>query len=152
MELVQRVRIRRRCTYDSSATPTPGQHRLEPSGRAPVDLGLIRHALARAPSLASPSPPDSGGSEELRRRIHELEGQLQESSARVVMERLEVPVLSAERVQELEQATANIMAVATSLVADRRRITAGARAGCTRRPRDAAGTRGQWRTSNDAVH
>jgi len=73
LELLQRVRIRRRWTFDSSSTPTVGQQIVEPRQLAPVDLERIQEQLAATIEQAEANDPKA-----LRKRIAELERKLRE--------------------------------------------------------------------------
>lgn len=100
----RRVQFRRRATYDSGATPKVGQRRREPATLADVDLVAIKEAMAESIEKAKAEDP-----KELRRRVAELERQLRSSKVEapapeVVVERVEVPVLSEELVIRLEEA------------------------------------------------
>jgi hypothetical protein len=66
--LFDRVRIRERHTFNSSATPKPGQRRVEPSKFAEVDLDAVKNEMAAAIERASADDPKA-----LKRRIAELE-------------------------------------------------------------------------------
>ncbi len=67
-DLFQRVQIRQRHTYNSSATPDSTKQALTPARMAPVDLEKIRHQLATLVQKAEQDDPQA-----LRRRIAELE-------------------------------------------------------------------------------
>jgi uncharacterized protein len=71
--LFDRVTIRKRRTFNSSATPKPGQLRVEPRSFADVDLAAIKEAMAETIERAKESDP-----KELRARIQRLERQLAE--------------------------------------------------------------------------
>lgn len=90
--LFDRVRIRERHTFDSSATPKPGQRRVEPSKFADVDLEAVKDEMAAAIERATADDPKT-----LRKRIVELEKLLSQKTAtperivEVVTETVEVP-------------------------------------------------------------
>jgi Helicase HerA-like C-terminal len=67
-DLFQRVQIRQRRTFNSSATPDSTKQALTPARMAPVDLERIRHQLATLVQKAEQDDPQA-----LRRRIAELE-------------------------------------------------------------------------------
>jgi hypothetical protein len=67
-DLFQRVQIRQRRTFNSSATPDSTHPDSMPARMAPVDLEKIRHQLATLVEKAEQDDPKS-----LRRRIAELE-------------------------------------------------------------------------------
>ncbi len=94
MGIFERTQIRERRTFDSSATPKPGETRVEPSARAEVDLGRLRAAIA-ATATVDPAPAADGTWRTPARlalaardaRIADLEVQLRERPT------VEVPVL-----------------------------------------------------------
>lgn len=103
-EMLKRIRIREKETFDSSATPKPGQTRREPKTVADVDLGALVDAMAATIEKAKAEDPA-----ELRRRLRGLEQQLRAAQAElerrpteptVVTEpvevRIDVPVLTDE--------------------------------------------------------
>jgi hypothetical protein len=90
--LFDRVQIRERHTFNSSATPKPGQKRVEPSKFAAVDLSAVKDQMAEAIQRAEANDPKA-----LQKRIAELEKQLAAKPAvmskpQIVTERIEVPV------------------------------------------------------------
>ncbi len=98
--LFQRLQIRERRTFNSSATPKPGEVRVEPRRLADVDLDAVKAAMEAAIERAKADDP-----KELRRRIAGLERDLAEARADrdawPVVERVEVPVLDATTLAEL---------------------------------------------------
>ena len=109
LEIFVKVAIRRRRTFDSSATPKVGERRVEPKARADVDLGALREQMAATIERAEADDPKV-----LRRRIRDLEAQLADARADVpepVVERVEVPVLDADdlaRIDTVETAVAEV--------------------------------------------
>lgn len=97
LDIFQRVRIRRRRTFDSSATPKAGQTAIVPTTRAPVDLGKLGEQMAATAERAKADDP-----RELRRQIGELEKSLKDLQVPVEPERIvervevQVPVLNGE--------------------------------------------------------
>ncbi len=100
LDLVKRVQIRRRATFDSGATPKAGAKRRAPATLADVDLGALELRMRETIERAKAEDP-----RELRRQIAELEEMVRlEKAARDVKEvavdveeaRVEVPVLSPE--------------------------------------------------------
>ena len=86
--LFNRVRIRERRTFNSSATPKPGQKRVEPHRFADVDLAAIKEQMADSIERATRDDPKV-----LHRRIAELERQLKTQATPASVERVvEVPV------------------------------------------------------------
>lgn len=64
----EKVGIRRRTTFDSSATPKPGEKTIAPKVLAPVDLKRLGEEIAQTAEEQKANSPDA-----LRRRIAELE-------------------------------------------------------------------------------
>lgn len=92
--LFDRVRIRERHTFNSSATPKPGQRRVEPSKFAEVDLAAVKDEMAAAIERAAADDPKT-----LKRRIAELERLVAQKSpaapaakVEIRTETVEVPV------------------------------------------------------------
>ncbi len=89
LHVLQRIRFRRRRTFDSGATPTFGVG-IRPAARAAdVDLAALKVHLAAAIERAETNDPKA-----LRRRVAELERELDKAraSAEVVEVPVEVPV------------------------------------------------------------
>jgi hypothetical protein len=107
--IFQRVHVDPIETFDSGATPGPGQKRVEPKERADVDLEALRRQMAATVERAKASDPAA-----LRKRIAELERDLfakgeeaeayrrRETPAKV--ERVEVPVLKEADLKRLDAA------------------------------------------------
>jgi len=75
LDLFQQVQIRRRRTFDSSATPTVGAAPMKPKQLAEVDLARVSERLQATIAQAKADDP-----RELRRRITELENASKKSS------------------------------------------------------------------------
>ena len=108
--VTQRISVRRRRTFDSSATPKAGARRHAAITWAPVDVEGLRRQL------------DSAGDQDERAtaanqndalvEIERLRRQLAAEQARVVqVQRVEVPVLSAQDLQALTEAVAHLRSV-----------------------------------------
>ena len=102
LRILQRVRIERGTTFDSSRTPEAGEIALVPQAFATVDLDKLGKRIAATREQAKANDPA-----ELRRRIRELEAAAAKPSApeRVVetVEKIvEVPVLNGQ-VAELRE-------------------------------------------------
>lgn len=98
--LFRRVKIRKRRTFDSSATPEVGGTVAVPRGYAEVDLDAVRERMSAVVERAEQDDP-----KRLRTEIRRLERELAEAAASTpepVVERVEVPVLDAELVTRLE--------------------------------------------------
>ncbi|MFL5313071.1 MAG: ATP-binding protein [Myxococcales bacterium] len=74
--LYVRVKVRERHTFNSSATPKPGEQRVEPRVLADVDLAGLRDKMAGAIERARDEDPAA-----LRQQIGVLRGQLSEKDA-----------------------------------------------------------------------
>lgn len=92
LDLFQQVQVRKRETFDSSATPKVGQKLQAPRQLADVDLEALRRRLASTIEKAKADDP-----RELRKRIAELERQVAERPTveKVVEKVVQVPVISA---------------------------------------------------------
>lgn len=93
LDVFKKVAIRKRTTFDSSATPTMGTKALKPKTLAPVELDDLRDRIASTIEKAKQEDP-----KELRRRIAELEQLLKTAKTHetVRVDRVEVPVLTKE--------------------------------------------------------
>lgn len=72
--ILQRIHIRDRHTYNSSATPEIGALLAEPTILAPPDLSLLAERLAASIQRVQESDPDY-----LKKRVAELEGKLRDA-------------------------------------------------------------------------
>lgn len=100
--IFQRVHVDRIETFDSGATPKPGERRIEPKKRADVDLEALRRQMSETVERARASDPKL-----LRQRISELERELAKKPAPVSMpkertKRVEIPILKDSQVKRLE--------------------------------------------------
>jgi hypothetical protein len=107
-DLLRQVKVRRRRTFDSSATPKAGAKRVGPVAFAPVDLDAIKEAMVATIERTAADDP-----KQLRAQILALRKELAATrSARPEAERVEVevpvevqvPVLEEELVIRLEEA------------------------------------------------
>ena len=113
---LQQIKVRKRETFDSSATPKVGQKRVEPSARAAVDLEALRERLQSQVAAELASDP-----RELQRQIADLKTQLRARPQTV--ERVEVPVevivekpiLAEGEVERLEEKARDMLALAKDL-------------------------------------
>jgi uncharacterized protein DUF87/helicase HerA-like protein len=114
LDVFQRVKVRRRETYDSSATPKAGQKREAPRQLAEVDLAKLRERMASAIERKKQEDPA-----ELRKRIADLERQLRarptEAKVETRIERVEVPVIGDEALQALRDSTRLAQEAASAL-------------------------------------
>lgn len=118
--LFERVRVRERRTFNSSATPKAGETRVLPSRVADVDLAAIKEKMLEAVARAEADDPKA-----LHRRIRDLEAELTRSERRLP-ERVEVekvvpvevvPAAFIRMVNELEALVATASDTAKRLVA-----------------------------------
>ncbi|SRR5579883_173809 len=124
MGTLQQIEVRRRETFDSGATPKPGETVRAPRGRAEIDLDALGEQIKATVENAKESDP-----RELRRRIAELERQLRERPAAEPV-RVEVPVLNDGQLERLQlqvaalaEAGARLTGLADELRADIARAT-----------------------------
>ena len=101
-------------TFDSGATPRPGQKHVEPRKVAEVDLEAVRRQMAASIERASQADPKL-----LRLRVRELEQELAAAKAAPAVQpkRIEVPVLS----KKAETALTQFVAQSEALTRDVRR-------------------------------
>ncbi len=115
---MKRVQIRQRETFDSSATPKPGQTIRAPKSMKEIDLAALGDKIKATATKAKENDPA-----ELKRQIAELRRQLQsrptETKVEKVVEHVEVPVLkngqldkALSLVERLEGAIAKVGEVA----------------------------------------
>jgi uncharacterized protein len=116
LEIMAKVHVRPRRTFDSSATPRVGQQRVVPREFAPVnpaDLERLAARLRTAPAAEVPGKP-AGDVKRLSAELARLRAQLAEASQREP-ERVEVPVLAPGDIAALEQAVTGLRDVAGSI-------------------------------------
>jgi hypothetical protein len=114
--------IRRRETFDSSATPKIGKRRAEPKRLATPDLDELRQKMAGAIERQKADDP-----KELRRRIAELERELAKkvpAPAPQKVERVEVPVIQDKQLEKLSGLLAQAKEVAADINATSARAMA----------------------------
>lgn len=92
--ILERVAVRRIRTFDSYATPKPGETRVEPSSRSELDLDALGEQMRATVERQKENDPT-----ELKRRIRELEREkrdmvVEREVPEVVERAVEVPVLS----------------------------------------------------------
>lgn len=76
LDLFARVHIRARRTFNSSATPKPGERRIQPAAFARIDPKILQERLSSSIEKAKAEDP-----KELRKRIAALEGELRKAKA-----------------------------------------------------------------------
>lgn len=94
LDLFDRVHIRARRTFNSSATPKPGERRIQPAAFARIDPKILQERLASAIEKAKAEDP-----RELRRKIAELERELKKA-------RTAAPEISPENIERIYRDTA----------------------------------------------
>jgi len=101
LDLLRRVQIRLPRTFDSSATPRPGQKRLSAKAMAPIDLAALGEQITATVERGKAEDP-----RQLRRTIDDLQRQLRTRVAPAPVETVTVtvPVLDAECLAELRGA------------------------------------------------
>lgn len=94
---LQRVKIRKRETFDSSATPKAGETSKKPKSLAKLDLVQLGAQIEATVQSAKENDP-----RELKRRVAELEKQLRERPAEKA-EPIEVPVITDEQIAAMKE-------------------------------------------------
>jgi hypothetical protein len=137
--ILQRVAVRRIRTFDSYATPRPGERRVEPSRRADVNLDQLGEQMRTSVERAKENDPAELRKQlrDLKRksaRVDELERESDERLARIreleerqsEPERIEVPVLDGN-VETLLGAVRSMHELAEGLAAAGDAVLTGAR-------------------------
>lgn len=111
--ILQRIKVRRIETFDSYATPKPGEKRAEPRVTAPIDLTKLGEQMEATRERAKAEDPrelrkalaeSRSTIVNLERRIGELEASPGKSVETIVEERIvEVPVVPAGAFEKAEQ-------------------------------------------------
>jgi uncharacterized protein len=113
MGILKRIHVRKRETFDSSATPKPGEEAKRPRSLAKLDLAALGEKIKAAADHAKENDP-----KELKRRIADLQKQLRERPAETVVEtkieRVEVPVLKNGQLDKAHKLVDRLEAVATA--------------------------------------
>lgn len=121
LNILSRVRIRRRRTFDSGATPKPGAARIEPTRWTKVDLGSLRERLA-APAAETATTAAGTTIVRLRNQVADLTSKLSAAQARPVeVRRVEVPVLGPDMGEHLRSLAKqmDILSIALNAVLER---------------------------------
>lgn len=121
LDVFQRVQVRRRETFDSSATPKVGQVRAEPRQLAPVDLAALRTRLEATAAAAEANDPQALKRElaDLNRRLAavvQTNKILEHATQQRTVERVEVPVLDAAQIGALTELTDSLRSVAMRII------------------------------------
>lgn len=106
LDVFQQVRVRRRETFDSSATPKMGERPITPRSLADVDLASLKERMADTIERARAADPKVLQREirDLKRKVAELES----ATTTTVVETVEVPVLPPEMLDELRDLLAPV--------------------------------------------
>lgn len=115
LEILKKVQVRPRLTFDSSATPKVGERRIVPREFAPLNPADLQR-LGRLLGPPEPAKPPAGGGEvsRLTAEVTRLRAQLAAASQREP-ERVEVPVLAPGELAALEQAVMGVSQAAMTL-------------------------------------
>jgi len=104
-DFFKQAKVRRRTTFDSSATPKAGESRREPKALAPVDVAELGSAIAGMKEKAKENDPKL-----LRAELLKVKGELAKaqaakpaSPAKAEIKRVEVPVLKDGQLKRAEQ-------------------------------------------------
>ncbi len=123
LSIFQRVKVRRRETFDSSSTPKIGEVVKVPQQLAEVELEAIRRQLEAGVQESEADDP-----KELRRQVRELRAQLSRQQPREVVrtkevvKTVEVPVLRHEELARLEAAADSLTKVVGEIAETVRRV------------------------------
>ncbi len=109
--LLQRVAVRARATFDSSATPKAGQRRVTPTRLAPIDLAALGERITAVATEAAATDPAK-----LRHRVAQLESELTAlRTAPPKVERVEVPILDPATADRLDHWVTDIRELCDTL-------------------------------------
>lgn len=111
LNIFERVQVRKRHTFDSSATPQLGQVPSVPQAQAEVDLDALRERLSATLEQAAQSDPKY-----LKARVAELERELRERpTPEPIVEVREVPVVSPEQEAHFEEMAHSLIVMSKDL-------------------------------------
>lgn len=127
-EMLERVQVRRIRTFDSYATPKPGETRVEPSSRSELDLDALGEEMRATVERAKENDPKELRlmNAALQRRVAEAESSIERlqrdsevAQARVerVVEKIEVPVFSEATIEALNEVVRNLTGVSRDVAA-----------------------------------
>lgn len=109
-DLLERVKVRYRTTFDSSATPKPGEEREQPTAAADIDLTALGEQIQATAERAEAEDPKA-----LRKRIRDLEAELQERAPSGDAIAEFVAEAGAERQERLEECVLELLSHTESL-------------------------------------
>lgn len=128
LDKLVRIRVRKRQTFDSSATPKVGEAPRKPKKLAEIDVRALGEQIAATVEEAKANEP-----RELKRRIATLEKQLASRPA-AKPARLEVPVLGANELDALRTAVDRMEAALSSLAEVAKAVSLAATRASTPQP------------------
>lgn len=101
LQLFERVKVRKRYTFDSSATPKVGVRRNAPGQLTPVNLSNLRERFSLVSERSDEDDPST-----LRAKITELERRMKDRPIERIIEEkiIEKPVLTPEALRQLHEA------------------------------------------------
>lgn len=113
--IFQRVHVLPIETFDSGATPKPGEKRREPKTVADVDLEALKRQMSATIAKAKADDP-----RELRKKIQDLEKQIKANSVPAAApapkeKRVEIPAIKHAQITRLERAIGRYEVVAEAL-------------------------------------
>lgn len=102
--ILRRVDVRKRRTFDSSATPKMGETRIQPRNMAEIDLAALGDQIAATVERAKADDPKT-----LKARVAQLQRELDaERKKPAAVEHVEVPVLADEMADRLTRTLADL--------------------------------------------
>jgi uncharacterized protein len=112
LNILERIRVRDRRTYDSSATPKMGVRRAEARRLDAPDLTALRNRLAASIQRAEDNDP-----EVLKQRVADLERQLRDrpTEEKEVIRTVEIPVLEPGQLEQARAIADGLIATAKDM-------------------------------------
>lgn len=143
LRIANTVKIAKRQTFDSSATPTFGTETMIVERLAPVDVQLLRDAMQAAYVETEQHDPKLAQQRiaELQRELKERDQHIAQQRARIealeqqAVEQIEVPVFDDAQAEQLEGAIARLGAAGSEVVQAMQELAARMPASETRRTR-----------------
>jgi hypothetical protein len=115
-DIFQRVHIRKRETFDSSATPKVGEKARQPIVLAPVEIEQLGTEIAAAVQRAKENDPKRLESELMRLRDDLAKARAHEASTARKLDIKEIPALKDAQIARLEKLTQRMATTAESIV------------------------------------
>lgn len=115
-DMFERIKVRERKTFDSGATPKPGEKFIEPKKRAEINIVALGAEIAATAERAKANDPKA-----LQARVRQLEAEIKNTPAQIEtkVETVEVPAISEESERLLER----FEAVAGNLSTEAQQLT-----------------------------